>query len=99
MNYLHLHLIGEYFDAIKAGTKPEEYRRCTEYWRKRLEDRMYDGILLLRGYPALSNPATKLKRPWRGYEVKTITHPQFGPEPVMVYAIRVDAHHDIGDSR
>jgi hypothetical protein len=90
LEYLHLHLKGEFFEAIKAGTKPEEYRLCNSYWRKRLEDRAYDGILLLKGYPMLSNPYTKLKRPWRGYEVKTITHPHFGPNPVMVYAIKVN---------
>lgn len=89
-DYLHLHLKGEFFEAIKAGTKTEEYRLRNEYWRKRLEDRAYDGILLLKGYPALSNPHTKLKRPWRGYEVKKITHPHFGPDPVEVYAIKVN---------
>jgi hypothetical protein len=89
MNYLHLHLKGEYWEAIKAGTKPEEYRLCNSYWRKRLEGRSYDGVLLLKGYPMLSNPHTKLKRAWRGYEIKTITHPHFGPDPVVVYAINV----------
>lgn len=89
MNFLHLHLKGEYFEAIKAGTKPEEYRLRIEYWRKRLEGRSYDGVLLLKGYPMLSNPHTKLKRAWRGYTVKTITHRHFGAEPVEVYAIDV----------
>lgn len=88
--YLHLHLKAPYFDAIKNGTKPEEYRLRTPYWRKRLEGQRYDGILLLRGYPPLSATETKLKRPWRGYEVKTITHPHFGPQPVEVYAIKVN---------
>lgn len=90
MNYLHLHLKGEYFEAIKAGSKLEEYRLRTPYWRKRLEGASYDGILLLKGYPMLSNPHTKLKRPWYGIELKTITHPHFGPDPVEVYAIKVN---------
>lgn len=89
MNYLHLHLKGVFWAQIVAGTKTEEYRLRTPYWSKRLEGRTYDGILLLKGYPMLSNPHTKLKRPWRGYEVKTITHPLFGPQPVEVYAIKV----------
>ncbi|ENN4178965.1 ASCH domain-containing protein, partial [Salmonella enterica subsp. enterica serovar Typhimurium] len=28
--------------------------------------------------------------PYGGYEVKTITHPHFGDEPVKVYAIKVN---------
>lgn len=90
MNFLHLHLEGQYFDAIKAGVKKEEYRLRSTYWFRRLEGKHFDGILLLRGYPPLSNPGTKLKRPWRGFEVKTITHPRFGPKPVEVYAIKVN---------
>jgi hypothetical protein len=93
--YLHLHLKGEYFEAIKAGTKMEEYRLRTPYWRKRIANRVYDGIRLLKGYPMLSNPHTKLTRPWRGYTIKTITHPQFGPDPVEVYAITVNPPADI----
>ena len=90
MTMLYLHLKGEFFDAIKAGTKPEEYRLRNDYWRKRLEGRTYNGIVLLRGYPPLSAPETKLKRPWLGYTVKTIIHPHFGLKPVEVYAIRVN---------
>lgn len=32
---LHLALKGEYFDAIKAGTKTEEYRLCNRHWINR----------------------------------------------------------------
>lgn len=37
--HLHLNLKGEYFHAIRAGKKVEEYRLYNEYWRKRLEGR------------------------------------------------------------
>jgi hypothetical protein len=87
---LYLSLKAEYFDAIRDGTKPEEYRLCTPYWRKRLEGRVYDSIALTLGYPTAGDAARHLHRPWRGYTVKTITHPHFGPEPVEVFAIRVN---------
>lgn len=93
---LVLHLKGEYFDQIKAGAKPEEYRLRTSYWRKRLENRVYRWIDLLRGYPKHGEQDKCLRLPWRGGSVKTITHPHFGPDPVEVYAINVQ--HD-GDSR
>lgn len=51
MAKLTLALKGEYFDAIRAGTKLEEFRLVTPYWRKRLEGRHYDFIELTRGYP------------------------------------------------
>ncbi|KAB1444162.1 ASCH domain-containing protein [Bordetella bronchiseptica] len=88
---LHLALKGEYFDAIKAGTKVEEYRLCTPYWKKRLEIpfELYDRIVLTRGYPAKGDESRRLLLPWQGYSIKSITHPHFGPDPVMVYAIKV----------
>lgn len=89
MTTLHLNLKGEYFDAIAAGSKPFEYRLVTPYWRKRLADRQYDAIELARGYPARDDTVRRLRLPWRGYEVQTITHPHFGDQPVEVFAIRV----------
>jgi hypothetical protein len=52
MTTLHLSLKGEYFDAIRDGTKPKEYRLCTPYWTKRLVGREYSRIVLTKGYPA-----------------------------------------------
>ena len=89
MTDLHLALKGEYFDAIKAGTKTEEYRLCTPYWRRRLKNRTYISVVLTRGYPPRDDETRRLVLPWRGYTIKTITHPHFGHDPVQVYAIRV----------
>jgi hypothetical protein len=89
MATLTIPLKGVYFDQIKAGTKAEEYRLCTPYWRKRLEDRNYDRVVLTRGYPAAGDFERRLVRPWRGYIERTITHPHFGPDPVKIFAIRV----------
>lgn len=88
---LHLALKGEYFDAIKAGMKTEEYRLCTPYWMKRLASPfgLYDRIVLTRGYPPRGDAERRLVLPWQGYTIKTITHPHFGPHPVTVYAIGV----------
>lgn len=88
---LVLPLKAEFFNAIKAGTKTEEYRLCTPYWQKRLYSPFgsYDRIVLTLGYPARDNHERRLILPWRGYVIKTITHTHFGPDPVVVYAIKV----------
>jgi len=86
---LVLPLKGEYFDAIKAGTKTEEFRLCTPYWEKRIDGRSYDRLVLTRGYPARDDLSRRLVLPWQGYAKKVITHPHFGPKPVSVFAINV----------
>ena len=87
---LFLALKGEYFDQIKAGEKVEEYRLANDYWRKRLWGKTFGKIVLTRGYPPRSDTTRRIERPWRGYTIKHITHPHFGPKPVRVFAIRVD---------
>jgi hypothetical protein len=89
LRVLTLALKREFFDAIKAGTKLEEYRLRNDYWMQRLENRTYDAIELTLGYPAADNTERRLRRPWRGFTVKTITHSFFGSQPVQVYAINV----------
>lgn len=89
MSTLVLPLKAEYFHAIKAGTKVEEFRRVTLYWTKRLEGRSFDAIELTLGYPARGDAERRLVLPWRGMRSTTITHPLFGAEPVQVYAIQV----------
>lgn len=91
MSDLVLPLKAEYFDAIKDGTKPEEFRLFNAYWRNRLEGRSFDRIILTKGYPKRDDTARRLVRPWRGFRVTTITHPHFGPYPVEVFAINVEA--------
>lgn len=86
---LTLSLKGEYFDAIRDGTKPKEYRLVTPYWAKRLIGRSYRRIVLTKGYPARGDTERRLTREWRGYELTTIQHPHFGPTPVQVFAIDV----------
>lgn len=86
---LHLNLKGEYFDAIKAGTKMYEYRLAGK-WLKRIQGKTFGRILLKRGYPKRDDAERIIERPWRGYSIETRTHPHFGPEPVEVLAIQVN---------
>lgn len=80
---------GIYFDQIKAGEKLEEYRLVTDYWRKRITGKVYDRIVLTRGYPKNDDAERRLTLKWRGYKIKRITHSHFGPEPVELFAIDV----------
>lgn len=91
MSKLYLPLKGEYFEQIRDGLKPWEYRLQTPYWAKRLVDREYDGIVFTMGYPAKDDMTRRLERPWRGFELQTIVHPHFGNLPVEVFAIRTQA--------
>lgn len=97
MSKLTLPLKSEYFDAIRDGTKPEEYRLVTPFWKKRLVGRTYDEIVLTKGYPRGDDQERRLSRSWRGFTVKTITHPHFGPEPVEVFAIDVTGRRALSD--
>ena len=92
MNILHLNLKGEYWDDIFYGRKKEEYRQVKPYWTNRMS-KQYDVIGLKRGYPKKYDHDKIHYVPWRGFTIKTITHPHFknGLEPVQVYAIRVES--------
>lgn len=90
MTTLILPLKAIYFNAIKAGTKLEEYRLCTPYWRKRLDGCTFDKIVLTLGYPPAGDGNRRIERPWRGFTIKTLQHEHFGPEPVEVFAINVE---------
>lgn len=90
MRTLTLSLKREYFEAIRGGTKIEEYRLASPYWFKRLDGRTYDQIVLTLGYPKADDSTRRIVRPWRGWTLTRITHPHFGPDPVDVYAIRVN---------
>lgn len=89
MSTLNLSLKREYFEAIRDGSKVEEYRLYNEYWWKRLIGRTYTDIVLTLGYPPKDDLSRRLVRPWRGYRIIDLTHPHFGPKPVKVFAIDV----------
>jgi len=87
---LHLSVKKIYFDQIRSGEKPDEYRLVTEYWIKRLEGREYDEIHVKCGYPKAGDMSRIEVRPWSGFAKEVITHPHFGAEPVEVFAIHVN---------
>ena len=86
---LQLALNSQYFDEIKSGDKVEEYRLCTDYWKKRLVGRNYDYLILTKGYPKKNDVSRKMHFQYDGYEIKEITHPHFGAFSVLVYAIKI----------
>ena len=90
-----LHVKGKYFDDIKAGAKLFEYRLCTDYWRKRLHLKCYDRVVICKGYPSRDDMDRRINFPWRGYEEQTITHEHFGPDPVRVFAIKLEMEVDL----
>lgn len=89
MANLQLAVNGEYFDAMKRGEKTEEYRLVNPHWGKRIYGRWYDRLIITRGYPKKNDASKRIDIPYDGYEIKIITHPHFGPDPVKVFAIKV----------
>lgn len=89
MSTLVLNLKGEYFDAIRDGSKLEEFRLRTPYWEKRIKNKIYDRILIRKGYPKTGDADREILLPWRGYREISLEHPHFGVGLKNVYAIRV----------
>ena len=58
---LYLIVVKEVWDRIVMGTKTIEYRECTKYWNKRIENRDYDFVRITNGYGNKT-------RPYRLYE-------------------------------
>lgn len=87
----------EFFDQMRAGLKPFEYRLRTDYWRKRLVGREYDEVCVTKGYPAADDHERRLIVPWRGYVEQTLQHPFFGPEEKDVFAIRIEVANSADD--
>lgn len=92
MANLQLAVNGEYFDQMKRGEKKFEYRLLNDYWRKRLVNREYDRLIITRGYPRADDFDRRIDVPYQGYKLQSITHKHFGPDPVNVFAIKVNIH-------
>ncbi len=90
MKILHINLKAKYFNEIKQGLKTFEYRLKNGYWSKRLENIEYDEIYFKLGYPKSNEDDKIIKVPYLGYEIKTITHSEFGSFPVDVFAIKTN---------
>lgn len=80
----------EYFDEVKNGRKKFEYRLFNDYWKKRLKDKLFDGVVIKLGYPKDSEKEKILKFKYQGYKIEIIKHKEFGDKPVEVFAIRLE---------
>lgn len=92
MKTLTLSLTQKWFDLIKAGIKKEEYRECSEYWMKRLDDeknhcfKHFDKIVFTLGYPKKDDTSRRLefKNPSIHYRTGK---PEWGAEPNKSYFV------------
>lgn len=88
MKILHLNLKRKWFEDVKNGLKPEEFRLVSDYWKKRLEGKDYDLIYVKLGYPAKDDWSRILMFKYQGFSKKQITHEEFGGK-AQVYAIKL----------
>lgn len=86
---LLLHLKRKWWEQKRDGIMLVELRLANAYWAKRLEGREYDEVHLVVGYPKDGDTSTLLRFAWRGADRTTITHEEFGPAPVEVFAIHL----------
>ena len=49
-NTLYLIVYKEVMKRIFSGEKTIEYRECTKYWKKRIEDKEYQFMRITNGY-------------------------------------------------
>ena len=49
-NTLYLIVYKEVMERIFSGEKTIEYRECTKYWKKRIEDKEYRFMRITNGY-------------------------------------------------
>lgn len=85
---LHLHLKGCYWQAIKDGTKVNEYR-LADKWEKRIAGKPFTKIRLMLGYPKRGDKSRVIVRRWKGYKIGLIRHSEFGDKLVCVVVIDV----------
>jgi hypothetical protein len=88
---LVLHLEKEYFEQIARGKLTEAYRLRTPYWERRLIGQKYENVRLLCGYPKRGEKPRELVRKFKGWRPVIVNHPDFGSEPVRVFAIDLSA--------
>lgn len=89
MKILLLPLKKVWFDQVKSGKKKIEYRLYNSYWKKRLIDKEFDKIVLTLGYPKKDDLARRIERPYKGYKVVKIRHPEWGNRVTTCFAIKI----------
>jgi hypothetical protein len=86
---LILPLKRKWFEQIKAGIKPFEFRLNNEYWQKRLIGKTYDKVIFTLGYPKRDDGERRIVKPWAGYEMQTVISEEWDNEPKDCFAIRI----------
>jgi hypothetical protein len=95
MTTLILPLKRKWFDQIRAGTKPLEFRLKTDYWTKRLVGKSYDRVAFTLGYPKRNernDMERRIEAPYRGYVETTVVSEEWGNVPQEVFAILTPCH-------
>ena len=78
-----------WFEDIKAGKKPFEYRLNKPYWQTRIVGRHYDHAIFTDGYPPKGDTKKRIILPWAGYEMQIVVSDEWHNQPQEVFAIRV----------
>ena len=60
-NTLYLIVYKEVINRIFSGEKTIEYRECTKYWKKRIEDKQYRFMRITNGYGNETRPYILMK--------------------------------------
>lgn len=91
---LTLRLKRKYWEQIRDGDKPVEYRIASDYWERRLFDSdgsaiEFDEVHLWHAYPPAEKTELRLIRAHGGTERIELTHDEFGPDAVDVFEIDI----------
>lgn len=87
---LTLHLKRKWWEQICDGLKDNELRRCSPRNVKLLEGKQYDEVHLWLGYPKKTEADKRLIRKCGAIVRRTVTHQEFGDEPVEVFDIGLE---------
>lgn len=90
---LILPLKRRWFEDIKAGRKPFEYRLNNAYWQKRLIGKNYERVIFTLGYPKRDDDSRRIVKPYLGYEMQTVVSEEWNNEPKDCFAIVVAANN------
>ena len=91
LRVLTLHLKRKWWEQIKSGAKTEELRQATAYNVKLIGHGQFDIVAVLLGYPKRTDASRRMEFYWRGYQMKTVIHEEFGAFPREVIAIDLSA--------
>lgn len=85
MRCLFLTIKKEFFDQILSGEKSEEYRKISDFYISRIENKEYDFVILQNGY---RKDSRRLMAEYLGYEKKIITTKIYGETEVFALKLK-----------